>query len=180
MCDVPSAVIVVSRPVFSSSATQSLCAFFPSHNAEQPHDPLAEGQSRRLAEQSPLAGYEPNATVEVSSAEVTPVLPPSRRASFCTVYNSGEDVTTTLVSSEVDEKQNMENVGFTAAHAEERSKCTSLQQVSTQKEKVLCLAFLTFKPQGDLLRCTHTNGNRAETQETHGDTFRKRKNTDRA
>ena len=100
---------------------------FPSHSAEQPHDPRAEGQSGRLAEQSPLTGYEPNATVEVSSAEVTLVLPPSRRASFCTVYNSGEDVTTTLVSSEVDERQNMGNVGFTAAHAEERSKCTPLQ-----------------------------------------------------
>ena len=27
--------------------------------------------------------------------------------------------------------------------------------------------YLTFKAHGDLLRCTHTNGNRAETQETH-------------
>ena len=105
--------------------------YFPhpqhSPSAELPHDPRAEGQSGRLAEQSPLTGYEPNATVEVSSAKVTPVLPPSRRASFCTVYDSGEDVITTLVSSEVDERQNMVNVGFPAAHGEERSKCTSLQ-----------------------------------------------------
>ena len=80
---------------------------YPSHGAEQPHDPWTEGQSGRLAAQSSLTGYEPNATVEVSSAEVTLVLQPSRRTSFCSVYNSGGDVTTTLVSSEVDERQSM-------------------------------------------------------------------------
>ena len=74
---------------------------------EKPNDPRTEGRSGRLALQSPLTGYEPNATVEVSSAEVTPVLLPSRRASFCSVKNSGQDVTTTPVSSEVDERQSM-------------------------------------------------------------------------
>ena len=48
----------------------------------------------------------PSATVEVCSAKVT-VLLPSRRASFCSVYNSCEDVTTTPVSSEVDERKSM-------------------------------------------------------------------------
>ena len=47
---------------------------YPSHSAEQPHDPRTEGQSSRLAVQSLLTGYESNATVEVSRAEVTPLL----------------------------------------------------------------------------------------------------------
>ena len=63
--------------------------------------------SGRLAEETPLTGYEPNVTVEVSSAEVTPTLLPSTRASFGSAYNSGEDVTTTPVSSEVDETHSM-------------------------------------------------------------------------
>ena len=41
--------------------------------------------SFHLAIQSHLSCYEPNTTIEVSSAEVTPILPPSRRASFCSV-----------------------------------------------------------------------------------------------
>ena len=49
-------------------------------------------QFDRLAEQSPTSGYDP---VEVSSAEVTTMLVPSRRTS--------EDTATTAASSEVDE-----------------------------------------------------------------------------
>ena len=79
----------------------------PLHSAEQPCDPRTGGQSGRLEEQSPLTGFEPNTTVEIRSAAVSPIHLPSRRASFCSVYNSGEDATTTLVSSEVDERQNM-------------------------------------------------------------------------
>ena len=60
-----------------------------------------------LAIQSSLAGFEPNTTVEISSAQVTAVHLPSTRPSFCSVYKSGEDVTTTLVSSEVDERQSI-------------------------------------------------------------------------
>ena len=72
---------------------------FPSHSGN-PCDPHIGGQSGRLAEQSSLTGYEPNVTVEVSSAEVTLVLSVLRRASFGLRYKSGEDVTTTPVSSE--------------------------------------------------------------------------------
>ena len=54
-----------------------------------------------------MGGYGPNATVEISSADITPILLPSRRASFCSVYNSGEDVTMTTASSEVDERQSI-------------------------------------------------------------------------
>ena len=80
----------------------------PSHSVEHPCAPRTGGRSGRLAEQSPPTGYEPNVTVEVISAEVTPVLLSSRRASFCSAFDSGEDVTTTPVSSEVDERQSMD------------------------------------------------------------------------
>ena len=46
-------------------------------------------------------------SLRLSSALVTPVLLPSRRASFCSTYTSGEDVTTALVSSQVDDRQSM-------------------------------------------------------------------------
>ena len=57
----------------------------------------------RMAEQSPLAGYEPNAPVDVSSTEVATLLP-SRKASIGLTYNSGEDIVTTPAVSEVDER----------------------------------------------------------------------------
>ena len=63
----------------------------------------------------PLTNYEPNATVEVSNAQVTFILLPSRRAGFSSACKSGEDATTPLVSSEVDEKRR--KAGFTTAHA---------------------------------------------------------------
>ena len=131
------------------------------------HDPRTEGQSGRFAAQSSLTGYEPNATVEVSSAEVTLVLQPSRRASFRSVYNSGEDVTTTPVSSEVDDRQSM----GTAAHGEQRNK--PLQEFIALLEKVLGQAHLTLEAQGDLSRKTQ------RPKKHTGDTFRKRKDTDR-
>ena len=53
-------------------------------------DPHLGGQSGRLAEQSPLTSYELNDPVEVSSTEVTLMLPPSRRASVGSAYNPGE------------------------------------------------------------------------------------------
>ena len=79
---------------------------FPSHICD-PCDPRHGGQSGRLAEQSLLTGYEPNAIVEVASTEVTPMLLPSRRVSFGSRYNSGEDATTTPVSSEGDGRQSL-------------------------------------------------------------------------
>ena len=63
-------------------------------------------------------GCEPNITVEVSSAEVTPIFSPSWRASFSSAYNAGEDVTTALVSSEVDEWQSTGMMASAAACAE--------------------------------------------------------------
>ena len=54
---------------------------------------------------SPFTGYEPNAIVEISSAEVPPIHHPPRRTSFCSVYNFGEDATSVCVSWEVGERQ---------------------------------------------------------------------------
>ena len=80
---------------FLSRSTFPLCCI-PSHSDEQPLDPRIEGRSGRLAVESLLAGCEPNATVDISSAEVTPILLPSRRGSFCPVFHSGEHVTIAL------------------------------------------------------------------------------------
>ena len=68
-----------------------------------PPDPQTAGLSGRLATQSLLIGYEPNAIVETSSTEVTPIHRPSRRTCYCSIYNSIEDVASAPVSAEVDE-----------------------------------------------------------------------------
>ena len=97
---------------------------------------------------SPLLCYEPNVTVEASSAEVTPMLSPSRRASFGSTYNSREDVTTSLVSSEVDKRQKHVNVGFTAVHAEERGKCSTSKNLSIWQRK-FCVTLITQSSHGE-------------------------------
>ena len=156
------------------------CPLYPSHSAEQPHDPRTEGQSGRLTVQSPLTGCESNVTVEVSSAEVTSTLLPSNRESFCSVYNSGEDVTTTLVSSKVDEKQSMRmltspllmqkrNTGAAPAriyHSNRQKFYVKL--ISPSKRKETCADVLTQKEIEKRL-VKHARN-----------TFRTRKNTDRA
>ena len=77
-----------------------------SHGEDQLQSiPLHAGLLGRLAFQSPLTGYEPNAIVEVSCTEATLVHHASRRTSFCSASNSGEDATMAPVSSEVDERQ---------------------------------------------------------------------------
>ena len=73
---------------------------------------------------------------------------PSRRTSFCSVYNSGEDATTTLVSSEVGERQRHRKAGFTAAHAEERSKCNPCENLWLYK-KEFCVTFITHSKHGE-------------------------------
>ena len=45
--------------------------------------------------------------VKFSSTEITPIRRPSRRTSFCSGFNRGENVTSTIVSSEVDERQSL-------------------------------------------------------------------------
>ena len=97
---------------------------------------------------SPLLGCEPNVTVEASSAEVTPTLSPSRRASFGSTYSSREDVTTTLVSSEVDKRQKHVKVGFTAVHAEMRGKCSNSKNLSIWQRK-FCVTLITQSSHGE-------------------------------
>ena len=70
-----------------------------------PPNPQTARLFGRLSIQCLLTGYEPNAIVEISRTDVILMLLPSRRASFCSAYNSGEDATSGLVSSEVDERQ---------------------------------------------------------------------------
>ena len=79
----------------------------PQSHGEDPLQsiPLHVGLLGRLAIQSPLTGYEPNATVEISCTEATLVHHASRRTSFCSASNSGEDATTAPVTSGVDERQ---------------------------------------------------------------------------
>ena len=59
--------------------------------------------------------FKPNSIVEIGSAEVTSIHRPSRRTSFCSVYNSVEDVTSARVCSEVDQRQSIGRLSFTAA-----------------------------------------------------------------
>ena len=73
-----------------------------SPNRSIPCDPQQGVPFGRLAEQSPITGYEPNDPVEVGSAEVTTMLLPSRRASIGSTHNSGKGIATARASSEVD------------------------------------------------------------------------------
>ena len=152
---------------------------YPSHSDEQPHDPRTEGRSGRLAVESPLTGYEPNATVEMSSAEVTPILLPSRRASFCSVYISCEDVTTTLMSQEVDERQSM---GMLASpllmQKREASAAPARTYDSTGESSMSSSSSLSKRRETcrDVLTQTEIE---QRPKKRAGDTFRNRKNTDR-
>ena len=112
------------------SPTRSRSQLPPPRGDHQTLNAQAAGLFGRLAIQCPLTGYKPNAIVEIGSAEVTSIHRPSRRTSFCSVYNSGEDVTSARVSSEVDERQSIERLVPAAAHAEERSKCNPCENLS--------------------------------------------------
>ena len=133
----------------------------PSHSDEQSLDPRAE-RSGRLATQTPLTNHEPYTIVEISSTEVTPIHLPSKLTSFCSAMNSGEDATNTLVCSEVDKRLSIGRVASPLLCRREKQ-VQSLQEFITPLE-----AHPTFEARGDLSQKTHTNGNRAETQETHG------------
>ena len=100
------------------------------------------------------------------SAEIALVPLPLRRTSFCSIYNSSEDGTTTLVSSEVDERQHG-NVGFTTARAQEKQVQT-LQATITPRQ-----AHLTFEAQGDSLRCTHIKRKSGRDPTNVHETYRK-------
>ena len=115
----------------------AVCPFFAWGN----FDVSAESREVCLLE-TPLTGYEPNVIVEVSSAEVTPTLLPSTRASFGSADNSGEDVTTTPVSSEVDETHTWE---CWLHHCS----CRREQQVQPRQ------AFITLLEKSSMSRSSH-------------------------
>ena len=114
----------------------------------------------RLAIQSPLAGYEPNRTVEISSTETTPVNPASRRTSFA---QQRIPVRTSL-RSPCRRKWMMDNASDSMLHRCSRrgeKQVRSLQEFITLKEKILCQTHHT-QARGNQLR-TNTNDCRAET-----------------
>ena len=130
----------------------TLALLFPSHGGDPCHPHLGR-QSGRLAGRSPLTGYEPNVTVEVSSAEVTPILLPSRRASFGSTYNSSEDVTTTPVSSERDERQSM---GMLSSPLFVQKREASVAPARIYHWKILCHAHHTVPVTGKpVAMCSH-------------------------
>ena len=94
-----------TSPTQSTASSSSLV--FPSNQTTTctPPTGLLLG---RFAVQSPLTGYEPNASVEVSSTEVTPTLFPSRKGSIVSPYNSGDDTATTPAVSEVGKRSDWE------------------------------------------------------------------------
>ena len=69
-------------------------------------DPGCGSLFGRVAEQSPLTGYEPKSLIEVSS-EHTPINFPSRENSFNTDFN---DLTTTVAASEIAETTEAEQL----------------------------------------------------------------------
>ena len=97
---------LLELPLFSHP-TLFVSLLLPSRGNHQPLDPRTAGRFGRWTIQSPLTGYGPNAIVEISSTKINPVHFPLRRTSFCSEDNSGEDVTTTPVSSEVHERRSI-------------------------------------------------------------------------
>ena len=89
---------LLELPLFSHP-TLFISLLLPSRGNHQPPDPRTAGRFGRWTIQSPLTGYEPNAIVEISSTK--------RRISFWSEDNSGEDVTSTPVSSEVHERRSI-------------------------------------------------------------------------
>ena len=120
-----------------------------------------------------LQVFSPNTIVEIGSADVTSTHRPSRRTSFCSVYNSVEDVISARVSSEVDERQSIGRLAPTAAHAEERSKCNVCENL-TLCMRIFHVTLITLSKHGET--CGNTLA-QTEVEQRHekrpGDTFYK-------
>ena len=91
-----------------------------------------------------LAVLSNRAQWQADSLEFTTMLFPSRRASTEGSYNSGEDIPTTLVSSEVAERPSV-GMCFTAVNTEERQAQLHIGFV-TLTEKFLSLLHRAFRP----------------------------------
>ena len=110
---------------------------------QEPNPPEA-GPCGRLAIQSPLADYEPNLTVEISSTEATPVNPASRRTSFA---QQRIPVRTSLLSGCL-RKWMMDNASDSWLHrcSHRREKQVgSLQKIVTLVEREFCILLSKFK-----------------------------------
>ena len=120
------------------------------HSAEKPRDQRKAGRSGRLATQSLRTCYEPSTTVEVSSAEVTIILPPWRRASFCSVYNSGETSQLRLCFCESMRDEAWERWLHRCSCKREKQ-VQLLREIIILVEKVPCQVHLTRKARRELL-----------------------------
>ena len=129
-------------------------------NGSTPWNPQHGVQFGRLADQSPIRGFEPNDPVEVSSVEVMTMLSLSRRASIGSSYNSGEDIATPA-SSEVDERQSM---GMLAS------------PLFTQKREASATPSRIY--QLKLRRCNRTKESRAEIQKVYRMSYSERERKD--
>ena len=99
----------------------------PSCGDQQPPDPRTTGLLGRLATQSPLTSYEPNAIVEISSTEVSPIHRPSEeRDRFFAQYAVPVETSPPHLWLRTTHRK----AGFTAARAEERSKCSFCKDLS--------------------------------------------------
>ena len=159
------------------TATRTLVwPFLPNRSRSQLPPPRGDHQTLntqvaglfgRLAPHCPLTGYKPNAIVEIGIAEVTSTHRPSRRTSFCSVFNSCEDVTSARVSSEVDGRQSIGRLAPTAAHCRREKQVQSLPEFITLHGNLPCHVHHTFQAWRNLLQHTDTNGSRAETREAY-------------
>ena len=71
---------------------------------------------------------------EIGSTDELPVTPASRRTSFCSAHNSGEDFASTTVSSGVDERQRIGR--FTFLQPWHKREATSVSAIIYHSETV--------------------------------------------
>ena len=153
---------LLDHPLFSHTQ-HHLSLLPPCHSDRLAPNPQTAGLFRHLAIHSPLTGCEPDAIVEISNTEVTPIHRPSRRTSVCSVYNSGEDVTSAPVLSEVEGRQSIGRLASPLPMQKrvERSKCNPREKLITLKEKVLCHA-----PSTEKLVVTHSHKRKSSRDST--------------
>ena len=128
----------------------------PLHSDEQPLDPRTAERSGRLAILSPLTGYEPNTTVEISSTEIT-----------LFIYHQGVEAAAHFLIPVRPPQLHLRLRKWMEDKALEgwlhRCSCSREKQVQspqgfvTLQEKIPRHIHLTLRAQGDLLQHTHTH-----------------------
>ena len=134
---------------------RSPSVLLPLHSDEQPLDPRTAERSGRLAILSPLTGYEPNTTVEISSAEITLFI----------CHQGGEAAAYFLIPVRPPQLHLRLRKWMEDKAPEgwlHRCSCSREKQVQspqgfvTLQEKFPRHIHLTLRAQGDLLQHTHT------------------------